>query len=181
MGTLLGSYVRDNQIEGLLWPALGSHRIDPGLAATVVRLREVEGMGYLDIGKQLDISDVWGRQVYRRKDDVLSTPADRPVTPNFLRQQVWGPAMASLGHNFVFKDFRNTCVVNLIDGVMTGEAVPPKDVMRHVDHKSLRMTLDTYYQFRPQGRIGSAEPPGLSVEEALATFDPTSTDDDQTS
>ncbi|WP_370325384.1 tyrosine-type recombinase/integrase [Euzebya sp.] len=172
MGTLLRAYVEDNDIAGLLWPAMGVQRVDPDLAAQVCILRREEGLTYRAIGERLGISDVWARKVEKGLANT-SRITDKPITPSFLRQQVWGPAMAALGLDFVMKDLRNTCVVHLVDGVMTGERVEPKDVMHHVDHKSLRMTLDTYYQFRPQGRIGKVEPKETTVEEALARFDPT--------
>lgn len=173
IGTLLRAYVEGSNITGLLWPAMGVQRIDPTLAAQVGILREDEALTYAAIGERLGISDVWARAVYQRLTDQTSRVTDKPITPSFLRQQVWGPAMEALGLEFVMKDLRNSCVVHLIDGVMTGDRVEPNEVMHHVDHKSLRMTLDTYYQFRPQGRISMVESRETTVEEALAQFDPT--------
>lgn len=172
VSTLLRGYIQSNRIAGLLWPAMGVQRVKPGLAAKVEALRAA-GLTFTEIGRRLGISDVWASQVHRRLGEPPPLIGEKAITPSFLRQQVWGPAMQSLNLKFVMKDLRNSCVVNLIDGVMTGETVEPKDVMHHVDHRSLRMTLDTYYQFRPQGRIGRAEPRGTTVEEALSKFDPT--------
>ncbi len=170
--SLLRLYVENNNLSGedLLWPALGKQRVDPEMRRRIFEMRD-QGLPWVRIAEAVGLSDSRVRLIHKTSEEWKPSP--RPASPSFFRQEVWGPVMAKLHLPYLAKDLRNSCVVNLIDGEMTGEPVEPQVVMHHVDHKSLDVTLGVYYRFRAKDQIGARTKPATTEAEAFALFDPT--------
>jgi integrase len=176
LGPLLREYVDSHGITGYLWPRLGRRQLDPAKVEKAALMR-AEGWTWVAIGQELGVSNVWAKRLWEASQGPLSFP-DEPATKDYFRQQVWVPALEDAGlTGFLAKDLRNTCIVHLIDGDMTGEPWDQPAVAHHVDH-DLRMTQQIYYRFRPERLTGmkanSHSLEEMSVDEAIRRYRPDS-------
>src|SRR5690606_19382321 len=120
LGPMLHDYVDSNAITGYLWPRLGGRQLNPDHVRRAAVLRD-QGFTWSAIGRELGVSDVWAKQLWHASHVERSYP-DEPASASFFRRNVWGPALKELGlGEFIARDLRNTCIVHLIDGDMTGE------------------------------------------------------------
>ena len=176
LGPMLRDYVDSKAITGYLWPRLGGRQPNPDHVQRAAMFR-AQGSTWSAIGRELGVSDVWAKQLWRSSQGQRSHP-NEPASANFFRRNVWGPALKETGlEEFIARDLRNTCIVHLIDGDMTGEPWEQPAVAHHVDH-DLRMTQQIYYRFRPERltrmQANSHSLEEMSVEEAICRYRPAS-------